>query len=97
MRRILVTIPFCLCALAVWAEPGPRASQGDPQQILRDQRRSELRDVLRPPRPSDFGPVSTSVRVEPPAPPSRHLTPQERAELREQLRREQNESRRNRQ
>jgi hypothetical protein len=96
MRRLLVFLPFCVCSAAVLAQPGQRPGQGDPQQLVRDQRRNELREVLRPPRQAGFGMETTTAHAEPVVPPSHHLTPEGRAELREQLRREHNDNRRQR-
>jgi hypothetical protein len=67
---------------------------GDPQQAVRDQRRVQLREVLRSEHHLGAE-LDTPIANASPL-PSRHLTPQERFELREQLRREQNESRGNR-
>ena len=94
MRRLLVFLPLYVCSAAVLAQPGPWSGQGDPQQQVRDQRRNELREVLRPPRQAGFGLETTTARADSPLPPSHHLTPEGRAELREQLRREQYDTRR---
>jgi hypothetical protein len=91
MRRVPVFLFFFLCVAAVTAHSGPLDGIGDPQQSVRDQRRVQLREVLRTERRT--GPDSDTATVTVVAPPSRHLSPQERFELREQLRREQNESR----
>jgi hypothetical protein len=92
MRRLIVTFLFFGCSMPALAQPDRQPGQGDRQQLVRDQRRSELREVLRPSRVvvSD----TTTAQANVPTPPSHHLTPEGRAELREQLRREQGGTRR---
>ena len=94
MARYPIFLLLCMVAAATWAQPGQRNGAGDTLPDAREQRRSELREVLKPRRQGAYEPDSAALGPTPVnAPrPSRHLTPQERLELREQLRREQNES-----
>lgn len=97
MLRYSILLWSALGTGAVSAQPGPRTEPGEPPADARQQRRVELREVLAPGRqPGYASGTNTATLTNAPA-PSRHLTPQERFELREQLRREQNENRRNRQ
>ena len=106
MPRIWIFLSVCLLAPTVLAQPtGQRTGPGEQQPSLREQRRVELREMLKSGRPAGFEP-DTSTSNAPPQPgrqpvaqaqSGRHLTPQERFELREQLRREQIETRKVRQ
>lgn len=91
MRRVLVIFLLCTSAAAVPAQPGGQQALADRLQVERDQRRNELREVLRPPR--TVVPDTTTAQADVP-PPVHHLTPQGRAELREQLRQDKNGTRR---
>jgi len=80
-----------------WAQVGPPGGYGNfPPDDRDQQRREQIREVLKSGRQtvgSQGRPAGNAV-VLAPVSPSYHLTPQARAELREQLRRDQNESRR---
>lgn len=91
MRRILVIFVLCASSAAVPAQPGGQQAHADRLQLERDQRRSELREVLRLPR--TVVPDTTTAQADVP-PPVHHLTPQGRAELREQLRQDKSGTRR---
>ena len=66
------------------------ADAGSERQAEREQRRLELRRALRPEQRADVQNVAVTVAV----PAGRHLSPRERAEMREQLRLQQNGNRR---
>lgn len=80
-----LTIMFLLAlAATVHAQPGPRREAGPPP-ALPEQRRAELRSALKP-VPSQ--PVPGVEALLDPAAPRRRLTEEERADLRQQLRRQ---------
>lgn len=68
----------------VCAQSGSAPGQGRERETTREQRRAELRTALQAGRNAD-----QQVPVEDAVSTGRHLTPQERAEMRQQLRRQQ--------
>ena len=70
------------------------AGGSNERQAAREQRRTELRSALQARRQSEKPPESQGARVEPRTQQVRHLTPEERAEMRQQLRQQQIENRR---
>ena len=92
---MLLYLSICLAAGVASAQAGPPFTRVSPPPPDRDpQRREQIREVLKPARNAGSGaqvPTTDSVVL---APPSQYqLTPQGRAELREQLRREQIQNR----
>lgn len=93
MGQILLCMSFCLASGLASAQGAPPGSRGGVSPPDRDaQRREQIREVLKQGRgtgtPSNGGSFLVS------SPPPYQLTPQGRAELREQLRRERNDNRR---
>lgn len=89
MPRVSVSAILCLCATVACAQPARGNDPTGELLIVREQRRSELRDALQRSRtvePRTAAGAATSV--------GRHLSPRELAEMREQLRRQQTESQR---
>jgi hypothetical protein len=91
MHRLLPAIALLLIGCAALAQPGPEKPQHAERQAAREQLRGELRGATRLPRHEGSHPLDASGSVEAPktATPARHLTPSERAEMRQQLRQEQ--------
>lgn len=95
----LLVVSLLLGSGLAWAQAGAPGSRGNPSGLDRDpQRREQIRESLKTVRQPANGPDILFDRnvVPVPPPPNYHLTPQGKAELREQLRREQNENRRGR-
>lgn len=94
MRQSILPLCFCLLGASAAAQPGQRPPQDDDRQGARDTRKVDLRESLRSGRPADVGLNLAVVNQEQSASARRHLSPLERAELRQQLRQEQLQSRR---
>ena len=90
MSRTVLPLILWLCAIAAIAQPMRNADAGSERQAEREQRRLELRRALRPDQRAEVQNVAVNVAV----PAERHLSPRERAEMREQLRLQQNGNRR---
>ena len=91
MIRIALLSCWLLSAQAGVAQPGQVAGQGPDRQAARDQLRGDLRGAAQATRPlsgATMQAVATLER-EPPVVVGRHLSPRERAEMRQQLRQEQ--------
>lgn len=95
MGQILFSVSLCLASSLVCAQGAPPDGRGSVPPPDRDaQRREQIREVLKPGRAPVIvapSPGGNSVLVA--SPPAYQLTPQGRAELREQLRRERYENR----
>ena len=91
MQRILL---FSLMLLGAASALAQGAGSSNERQAAREQRRTELRSALLARRQSEQPPESQGARVEQRALQARHLTPEERAEMRQQLRQQQIENRR---
>ncbi len=81
MRNCLLIIATCTTSAVVWGQSAPSASIEPAGNISREQRRTELRIILQAHR--QWEPTATSADA---TPVERHLTEQERAEIRQQLR-----------
>lgn len=98
MRIAATPLLFLLLTGIASAQPGgPGPQRGErlfDRQVDRQQLRGELRGATRPQRPADSDPTAVATADPVPVTPVRHLSPRERAELRQQLRREQADGRR---
>lgn len=81
MRICLLIIATCTASAVAWSQSAPLASIEAGSNISREQRRTELRIILQAHR--QWEPTTTSADA---TPVERHLTEQERAEIRQQLR-----------
>ncbi|MEO6625643.1 MAG: hypothetical protein ABIN37_12555 [Burkholderiaceae bacterium] len=83
-------VPLLLMLItgAAFAQPGGGGPQRSDRQFDHQQLRGELRGAARPQRPSESEPASVATADPLSIAPVRHLTPRERAELRQQLRQE---------
>ncbi|MEO8543354.1 MAG: hypothetical protein ABI434_07210 [Burkholderiaceae bacterium] len=81
LKRLLISVAWCATCTGAWAQaPEPRALEPD-NAPTREQKRAELRTMLQAHRQRDVSAQSgAAVTVE------HHLTEQERAEIRQQLR-----------
>ena len=96
MRQFVLLSCFLLLAQAAMAQAAPGGGQGPDRQVAREQLRGDLRGAAQATRPH-VGPSTQAPTVpqqEPPAVPGRHLSPRERAEMRQQLRQEHSDFRR---
>lgn len=81
LKRLLISVAWCATCTGAWAQaPGPRALEPD-NAPTREQRRVELRTMLQAYRLGD-----ASAQTGDAVTGERHLTDQERAEIRQQLR-----------
>ena len=98
MRIAATPLLFLLLTSIASAQPGGQGPQRGERlfdrKIDRQQLRGELRGANRPQRPADSDPAALATADAVPVAPVRHLSPRERAELRQQLRREQADARR---
>ena len=85
MFRLLLPMLLWTCAASAVAQPAPVALPGIEASSTRDQRRAELRTALQASRRADL----LAVHSEAPQTRDRHLTESERAEMRRQLRQQQ--------
>ena len=90
MKRHLLRASILLCASGAFAQPAQNAEPGADRQAAREQRRAELRTALQAPRQVETQPPGSFE----PLPASRHLSPRELAEMRQQLRQQQAEGQR---
>ncbi len=81
MRKCLLILATCSASALAWAQPVPLATLEPAKSTTREQRRTELRTILQAHRQRE----PTSAAVDATA-VERHLTEQERAEIRQQLR-----------
>ncbi|MDD5332554.1 MAG: hypothetical protein PHS32_02315 [Rhodoferax sp.] len=93
MKSSPLLLAISLLSIGAWAQPAPNA-QAAASQSAPEQRRAELRQALRlAPAPA---PARDDQRQEPAlksTPEKRHLSPQERADLRQQLRQQRPDAR----
>lgn len=89
MKRLWLFSPLFLCAAGAIAQPSQNAGPGADRQAARDQRRAELRIAVQASRQIEA--EAPAPRVYEPLATSRHLSPRERAEMRQQLRQQQPE------
>lgn len=82
MRNCLLIFATCSVGVVAWAQSTPLAPLESANSIGREQRRTELRIILQAHR--QWEPTATAAN--PATPVERHLTEQERAQIREQLR-----------
>ena len=82
MKRFQLFLLLSLTTLGAWAQPAP-GRDAVAAQIAPEQRRAELRSALKARRSSQ---AAGKQRAAENAPASRHLSQQERADLRQQLR-----------
>jgi hypothetical protein len=90
MGKIRFSVSLCLAASLASVQAAPPAERGGVYASdLGAQRRVEIREVTMQGRGGGVGvPPASGTSVTPASPPPYQLTPQGRAELREQLRRE---------
>ncbi len=81
MRKCLLILATCSASALVCAQSGPLTTMESANSVAREQRRTELRTILQAHR--QWEPAATTADV---TPVERHLTEQERAEIRLQLR-----------
>ena len=81
MRKCLLILAIGSAGAEVCAQSAPLVILETANTVARDQRRTELRSILQAQRQSE--PAAATADV---APAERHLTEQERAEIRQQLR-----------
>lgn len=98
MHRIALLCCFLLLAQAAMAQPGPGAGHGPDRQAARDQLRGDLRGAAQATRPRSGATIQAvaTPEQEPPIVVGYHLSPRERAEMRQQLRQEQPDVRKTR-
>ena len=96
MRISAALLLLLLLPAVAYTQPGPGGPPRADRQLERQQLRGELRGAARLQRPPESDPPAVPGLVPAQLAPARHLNPRERAELRQQLRQEQLESRRSR-
>ncbi len=87
MTSRLLPVLLCLCASVAGAQPGQSPGPGPERTSEREQRKAELRTALKPNRQPE---LQNALNDEPTR-GGRHLSPGERAEMRQQLRRSPND------
>ena len=85
MKRLPLFALAWLCAASVYAQRLQGGEPGADGQAVRQQRRVEIRTALQAKREVD----TPSTQVVETVPRGRHLSPRERAEMRQQLRQQQ--------
>jgi len=83
MKHVRFFLLFSLVALGAWAQPA-LSRDAAPAQTAPEQRRAELRSALKAPRVQEE-PQEKGQKLEN-GPANRHMSTQERADLRQQLR-----------
>ena len=84
MKKILFFVLISLSAIGVWAQPPARSDETTAELSAPEQRRAELRAALKAQRARDAQDgKDQTLEI---APAYRHLSEQERADLRQQLR-----------
>lgn len=88
MNSKLLLATVWLCSAGAFAQSGQNSGPAAEREAAREQRRADLRTALQPNRQPEVQPT----RVYDAHPATRHLSARERAEMRQQLRRQQPEA-----
>ncbi len=88
MRPLYLSTLVCFWTASAIAQPAQNVEFGGERQAAREQRRVDLRNALRAGQQVDTPPQESAESV----PVGRHLSVQERTEMRRQLRQQQGEN-----